>query len=580
MKSEITKEELDNINCYKNEKYLLINQLFSYNIDTDILLVDEQNVKFSNEMLEQNIILIKKIFEIIIKNFKKNKSYSDTIFYISSSISEIDNLKHNQDINNFFFATKMKEINKNFVRPVIIKIHLDNNVPFIELDDNNVLISPFTSVTEIKQIQLDDEKENIDYYEIYLKQQELAVLSDKEIDNIYKNFFDNAEIINEKINTCIELDNDSIIHYENIRKLEQLLEKHTLSMEQLDYEQDTTPEEKQSNLDDMVRINSELKSIKNKISEIYTKRQEISDYILNWKHDIISFLKNEFKKLLDNIVVEEIKDEQSDIKKDIPEIDIVKKETAENIAVINTLLKNIKDLIVSQQNHARIADLLDSNYKALNNAFEMKNYAEELDNLYKAIENKVDLLCIKDKDELDKISKTNLQVSILLNYLNNSKSAVGKKIKRFDEIKIIEENELKKEIAETIKNIRCEAELKKLRDDAEIIEDKSTFKKFIGKITGRNKLDIAMLNQIQIRQNAVRKTFKTKMPLAHNYSIHNIIAEIEMFIKENEDDELVLEDVSQLRKMKDILKRNFVISDSKVEAIIAQKSGKNLPLRL
>lgn len=87
-----------------------------------------------------------------------------------------------------------------------------------------------------------------------------------------------------------------------------------------------------------------------------------------------------------------------------------------------------------------------------------------------------------------------------------------------------------------------------------------------------------MLNQIQIRQTAIRKTFKNKMPLARNYSIHELIAEIQMFIKENEDDELILEDVSLLRKMEETLKKNFVIIDSKVSSIIDQKTGKNLPL--
>ncbi len=51
-----------------------------------------------------------------------------------------------------------------------------------------------------------------------------------------------------------------------------------------------------------------------------------------------------------------------------------------------------------------------------------------------------------------------------------------------------------------------------------------------------------------------------------------------MFIKENKDDELVLEDVSLLRKIKDTLKKNFVILDSKVISIMDQKTGKNLPV--
>ena len=111
----------------------------------------------------------------------------------------------------------------------------------------------------------------------------------------------------------------------------------------------------------------------------------------------------------------------------------------------------------------------------------------------------------------------------------------------------------------------------------DIIEERSKFKKFIGKFTGKNKLNEAMIEQIEIRQTAIRKTFRVKMPLAKNYSIHNMIAEIEMFIADNKDDELVSEDVSTLRNIRDNLKKNFIIIDSRVVSIIDQKTGKNLP---
>jgi len=588
MKFEITKEELDFINSYKNEKYLVINQLLASDADTDISLTEESGIQYTKEFLEENINLIKTIFKIIVK---KSNSGQKT-FFRSTNIAEIDKLKNEQIINNFFFASVDKNpVNNNLVRPVIMQIHLDENVSNAILEDNQVMISPFTVLTNIEELSVQDfDNNSVSSYMIELKMQELDFLSEEDKDELYKNILEKTDIINEKIGNCIEFDNESSDLYENIRKLEQLLEKHTSSMEQFGYEQDTSPEEKQSDIDDVIRINSELKSIKNQIAEIYSKRQEASNFISDWKNDILTYLKAEFRQMLEDANPKEMIEEisQEDIQDKTEEklkpignqaVDDVKKETAENIAVINTLLENIKNLISNQQNHARIADLLDSNYKALNNAFEMKNYAEELEALYQAIANKLDLFSLEDGDELNNISKTNLQVSILLNYLNNPKTAVSKKIKRFDEINIIEENELKKEIAETIKNIRCEAELKKLRDDIEIIEDKSTFKKFIGRFTGRNKLDMAMMDQIQIRQKAIKKTFKTKLPLAHNYSIHNIIAEIEMFIRENEDDELVLEDISNLRKIEQTLKKNFVISDSKVETIVAQKTGKNLPLR-
>ncbi len=416
--------------------------------------------------------------------------------------------------------------------------------------------------------------------------QTLEILTEEEKTSLYEHILENVDYVNRKLKACVELENENIIHYENIRKLEQLLANHHFTMEQENYEQDTTEEDKQSDLDDIARINAELTTLKESVTKIFNKRKKNADFISDWKKDMVTYLKNELREIHEiynakNITEEPEKqvEDFSEMPMDLePAVAAVKTEALENLAVMDTLLNNIKSLIAKQQNHARIAESMDAHYKALNNAFEMKNYAEELEALLQAISNKIDTVPAENQEELDKISETNIQVSVLFNYLNNAKAGVSKKITRFDEIGIIEENELKKEIAETIKNIRCEAELKKLRDDIEIIEDKSPFKKFVGRFTGRNKLDQTMLDQIQIRQTAIRKTFKSKMPLSYNYSIHELIAEVEMFMEENRDDELITEDVEQLRKIKEVLKKNFVINDHKVISIIERKTGKNLPV--
>ena len=51
-----------------------------------------------------------------------------------------------------------------------------------------------------------------------------------------------------------------------------------------------------------------------------------------------------------------------------------------------------------------------------------------------------------------------------------------------------------------------------------------------------------------------------------------------MFIEENEDDKLVEDDVTDLKAIAEELKRNYVILDSKIDSIIYEKEGKNLPV--
>ena len=87
-----------------------------------------------------------------------------------------------------------------------------------------------------------------------------------------------------------------------------------------------------------------------------------------------------------------------------------------------------------------------------------------------------------------------------------------------------------------------------------------------------------MIEQIDLRQTAIRRTLSVSLSLAYNYSIHEIMAEIEMFIDENYDDELVKGDVRTLELLAKELKRNFVIIDSRVKEIIDEKEGKYLPL--
>ena len=262
----------------------------------------------------------------------------------------------------------------------------------------------------------------------------------------------------------------------------------------------------------------------------------------------------------------------------------VKKECDENVEAVDKLLENINTLITKQQNHAKIAGNIGSTYSALNNAFEMRKVTETLQGLVKNIKQKVNVVSelddIKERDEkLEKISKTNIEISTLLNYLNNPKIAArNSRATRFDEMAIIEENELKRGIAERIREIRGEAELKKLKDDCEIIEDKSSFSRFIGIFTGQNKLDEFMLEQIEVRQTAIRRTLSKKLSLAYNYSVHELMAEITMFITENEDDELVENDVLDLKAIGDELKRNFVVLETKVQTVVFEKEGRNLPL--
>ncbi len=368
-----------------------------------------------------------------------------------------------------------------------------------------------------------------------------------------------------------------------------------------DKEQDKVDENVEANIDNDISQDTKVVNI-NEALKLKNENEAVLSSAVVLKEDIDEKEDNDVEnsealELEDNKDInleennsnnsEEIIEDEADIEPEnfIEENEVqkrVKQECKENVDTVQKLLNDINSLINKQQNHAKIAGNMGSSYSALNNAFEMRKSAESLKELVTKISDKVNELCKEEYNErieldLELISKSNIEISTLLNYLNNPKIAVrNSKISRFEEMAIIEENELKRGIAEKIREIRGEAELKKLKDDMEIIEEKGTFSRFIGLFTGRNKIDDFMIEQIEYRQIAIRRSLAKKLSLARNYSIHELMAEITMFVNDNEDDELVQKEMLDLKALAEELRRNYIVLESKVQSIVEEKEGKNL----
>ena len=499
--------------------------------------------------------------------------------------------------------------------PALLNIGGDGNVPVLNVDkilgnetnEPEILISPFTKIKEFKeneQISLEDER-ILRIYSITLEKQDLQDITEEERKAIYDYIMASTEVVDQKLKETVANEKDKIETNEEIRKLEGLLSKYELEISKKIQEKDYPDFEQNADETDVARIKENISDLKDKISSIFEEKKMAMDFITKWKKNISVYLMAEFRNLemiyeadakaqnlhynekikkLEEEAIKKHEKLQNETLENIAKT--VNKECDDNIIVSERLLNDVKRLILKQQNHAKIADNIGAKYSALNNAFEMKKNAEILLGQIKTIKDKAKSLCESEdrdllSDKLLEISNVNLQISTLLNYLNNPKSTVGQsKITRFEEMAVIEENELKRAIAEKILNVRGEAELKKLKDDLEILEEKGAFKRLIGFFTGANKLDEVKEEQIEIRQKAIRKTLSQKMSLVYNYSIHELVAEIEMFLEDNEDDELVEEDFYILKNMEDELRRNFIISDSKVREIIDAKENKNLPVEV
>lgn len=622
MEKDLTNEEMEVLRLYKTFSEKAINMLLTSDAEKDIALLSEPENKeeytYTKSEVIKNIETIRKVYSIMLKMFYKKIDRVEWKFSILTSLEELNKIKNEMYIDKFMVATENtylsedEEIN-NINMPVIINLIGDKDIPYIGLKDfiqipmknKEILIAPFTKV---KNVSDQGEKEllngkTLKFYDVYLEKQSLVKMGKEEKTGLYTYIVTNADLINEKLQNCIEMEKRNYKNYTDIRKLEQLLNKYETELEKKE-SLGISPEDKKEDIDNINRVNNELDNLKDNASIIFKNRKEDGTFITNWKKSVAVYIMSECKELeeediekeeekkeiiaIEEKIEEELKmkqEEQKEEKLDNIE-ENTKKECTENIEAAEKLINEIKNLILKQQNHAKIAGKLGTTYSALNNSFEMKKYAEDLNELLIKIQDKTEEICkstdrIILDEKLLEISKVNVQINTLINYLNNPKVSIGKtKITRFDEMAIVEENELKRGIAQEILNIRGEAELKKLKDDVEIIEEKSAIKRIIGMITGRNKVDSYMLEQIEVRQNAIRKTLAKKLELSKNYSIHELVAEIEMFREDNEDDALVENDVAALEALEENLRRNFIISDSKVAEIIEKKEAKNLPIDL
>ena len=668
-----TNEEIDALKKYLNDDYEAINQMLVSNSETDIALLSEDvenkviNISYTRDSVIRYLKNIKLIYKLMLKQYYKNNNKYDIVFYRGTNLAEVERFKSEYFIDRFLIATANREdaenkYSANWNRPTCLNITLNKDVPFVhvkdilnEKDDDRILISPFTKIKKIDETdekKLDKNSKTIKTYNIVLEKQVLDELTDRERNGLYNYILENSYFIKRKLEECIRLEKENTVNFENIRKLEQLLNKYENNEDIKDEEF----EEELSEEDDASRIEKELEELIKKSNELFEIRKENINFVNVWKRNIAVYIIAECEEIekefvdmelpeeaenVDNVESENVKKEQGEndsknikadevnfkedkkefikgaienIKEKIGEVKskiedtivepvinsknkeekkedenslvyVVKNECKENIETVKKLISDINNLIGKQQNHVKIASNIGTSYSALNNSFEMRKSAETLLGLLENVQLKVQVLSEQEqteeiKNKLTQISKNNFEISTLLNYLNNPKIAArNSKATRFDEMAIIEENELKRKITERIREIRGEAELKKLKDDLEIIEDKSAFSRFIGFFTGQNKLDDFMIEQIEIRQNAIKKTLSQKLSLAHNYSIHQLMAEIEMFIKDNEDDELVENDVIDLKAMADELRRNYVILESKVSSIVQDRESKNLPLK-
>lgn len=256
-----------------------------------------------------------------------------------------------------------------------------------------------------------------------------------------------------------------------------------------------------------------------------------------------------------------------------------KQNSLDNILLLEEMNKKVDNLIAKEQNFARIAQKIGVKYRALNNCFVIKKESEELEKRLERLDELVNNTSVDD-ETLRKLGDVILKVSTLMNYLNNPKTRFqGIRYDRFEEMLIVEENELKRQIWSKIIRLKTGAELRVLEADEDEISCSTFFEKFIGIFTGKSKIDEVKKEQIEFKRKEVKKVFNEYWGIEKIYSIHKMIATINMFLEDNSGDfELLQDEINELKRIKDELYKNFEIKEERIEKILEEKQNKLLPV--
>ena len=586
------KEENEDENSIKTKK------IFSVELEKQVLdnLTENQRKGLYSYIVDNSSLINKKLDECIKLerensiNYENIRKLEQLLAKYENAIEEKEIGKNYSDIDREIDLDDVKRINKELEE--LKKISSDifemkkENINFVNIWKRNIAVYLIAECREIEKTFEEDQDSNENVEKNTNKKSKKGNTKKEKIEEttVIKEQFDDEDEVSEdelEKNNSVkkdELDNNEESQYEKELKSD----KDTIEFKNYNIDNSINEPKVSKESEEKNEIDGEDSKVGRKvvIETNESSEKTLDENFEKTLRDNEKRVNNLLKEKEDTIVFKEINTTSDNML-----VSRVRLEAKENIDSGKKLIEDINYLISRQQNHARIAGNMGATYCALNNAFEMRNVAEKLLSLLEEIYLKIEALAERAgtaeiDEKLEKISSASIQISTLINYLNNPKIVAqnNNKMTRFDELCIIEENELKRRITEEIRNICGEAELKKLKDDLEIIEDKGTLSKFIGLFTGRNKLDEFMIEQIELRQMYIRKTLSKKLSLAYNYSIHEQMAKIKMFIDENYDDSLVEDEVSDLKDLAIELNKNYVINDSKVQSIIYEKDGRNMPL--
>lgn len=582
-----SKNEKDAIKKYRLENHDLVNALLERSIEREIYL-EENNLFFdiNSEDLEKIIRQILNMYSIMYKNMKKNYIKPNEKFYRADKNDVFLEIKNTNRINRFLGAILNEEVigeyfkENDFDKKVVLYITKEEDVPYIHMRDvldeikysNEILLSPFT---EIKNISEFGRFKDITYYNLKLEKQKIIMVTELETHALQKHIFGSVEEV--------------VKNFRKYLNLEKELKKQIMQRDTLTFRLSDRNIEKE----DREKIEKEYEKISATLSQDLDLLNAYKDNYIEWKDNTIYYIKYMCEKIKESIDLEYQKELQK-------AKDTVKEEE----------IKGYKEmLILSKQN---VLDKIINNKKGIMRIFENLNRIEVKQEKFKDLSIKIRInyipYCNVEKDIkevnilLDKIDKLkyeiqNIEINVLdgLEFDKQNQKIINilqinmdieKWIKEVldKEMQNINKGELlcfKRGISHRIEEDKALADIKIIKEENEKIINKSNLRKILDKITGQAKQDELILKQNEIKENAIREKLKNiKFENKEEYSTHEMVADLDIYIEDNKDKEVISKDIHRLKTLRNNIGEIFKLQEENIEKIIQNRLKNNLPIEI
>ncbi len=603
---KLSEEEKDAIRSYTGLFHEIINNILEPGIDNEKDFYKKSCLnEYDSETIERAIRTITQLYSALYKNLIQEGDFKENKYacaYRGTTVQDVSRLEKNEQTYRFTSATYDEDMasgyfSLNWDNPASMKLDIRQGVPYIYLSraleeygnnwEKEIILAPFLKLESIqKRMSIKIDKTSganyLKRYWITLSKQELPEISEEEEQELETYLIKTAK---DQYSRIIEVLTSGDIIYEKQEVWEIRLKSARRWLSEAKSEQ-----EKKSAREDIKYIMEELERAERETKENGEQNEQLLKQIEEWKGKMQVLCMSRCRK------VEKEIDRQVEIENQKYEIERKKKEEAKRIAYEVESRESVKSSILTIDEEMQMKEQLVQ--KAIGSQNKIKQIAENLGvKCYEYIKAPEELIQVleqlrekikeavgmaKQKLERGKYNWGWYTIAIFM-------EEVSEEIQHHINTQVLldieekQENALNKGIFDKFHSIKAEVDSSKLKYELDTIKNRGGIRRFFDKITGKEEKKQERAIQIEtiLKQiNSYRENIRENRDSepSRNYDIIDILADMEIFIRENSNSEELKGKVTEIILLQKRIKESLKISPETIEEVIESKHKLKMPI--